>query len=115
MKFSDIQLADNSLWAQIQQAWKNGNYDATINIANNEQLAYKGSTAKTFNDLTNKIVEVEKLNDPTFLKDKIQVTQQVPKGLGEGQVYFDWTNSSPYTFGDIDELSYKFRGVNRLE
>lgn len=114
MKFSDIQLADNSLWVRIQQAWKNGDYGTAISIAENEQLAYKGLTAQTLNALTSKIVEVEELNDPLFLKDRIKVTPQVPTDLDEGQVYFDWTNSPPYSFGDIDKLNYTFGEVNRL-
>ncbi len=95
MKFSDIQLADKSLWTQIQQAWKNGDYGTAVSIAENEQLVYKGLTAQTLNALTSKIVEVEELNDPLFLRDKIEVTPQVPTDLDEGQVYFDWTNSPP--------------------
>lgn len=97
MKFSDIQLADKVLWQQIQQEWSKGNIDSAQAIMSNTQLDKKVLTAKSLNDLTDKIVEVEQLNDPTYAKDKIKVERQTPTDLTTGQVYFEWTNSPPYT------------------
>ena len=97
MKFSDIQLADKALWQQIQEEWGKGNVDSAQAIMSNTQLDKKVLTAKSLNDLTDKIVEVEQLNDPTYAKDKIKVERQVPTDLTTGQVYFEWTNSPPYT------------------
>lgn len=93
MKFSDIQLADKALWQQIQEEWGKGNVDSAQAIMSNTQLDKKVLTAKSLNDLTDKIVEVEQLNDPTYAKDKIKVERQAPTDLTTGQVYFEWTNS----------------------
>ena len=97
MKFSDIQLADKALWQQIQEEWGKGNVESAQTIMSNTQLDKKVLTAKSLNDLTDKIVEVEQLNDPTYAKDKIKVERQTPTDLATGQVYFEWTNSPPYT------------------
>ena len=93
MKFSDIQLADKALWQQIQEEWDKGNVDSAQAIMSNTQLDKKVLTAKSLNDLTDKIVEVEQLNDPTYAEDKIKVERQAPTGLTAGQVYFEWTNN----------------------
>ena len=96
MKFSDIQLTDKALWQQIQEEWSKGNVDSAQAIMSNTQLDKKVLTAKSLNDLTDKIVEVEQLNDPTYAEDKIKVERQAPTDLTAGQVYFEWTNN-PYT------------------
>ena len=93
MKFSDIQLADKTLWQQIQEEWGKGNVESAQTIMSNTQLDKKVLTAKSLNDLTDKIVEVEQLNDPTYANDKIKVEHQAPTDLATGQVYFEWTNS----------------------
>ena len=93
MKFSDIQLTDKTLWQQIQEEWDKGNVDSAQAIMSNTQLDKKVLTAKSLNDLTDKIVEVEQLNDPTYANDKIKVERQTPTDLTTGQVYFEWTNS----------------------
>ena len=93
MKFSDIQLADKALWQQIQEEWGKGNVESAQAIMSNTHLDKKVLTAKSLNDLTDKIVEVEQLNDPTYAKDKIKVERQTPTDLTAGQVYFEWTNS----------------------
>jgi hypothetical protein len=114
MKFSDIQLADKTLWQQIQEEWSKGNVDSAQAIMSNTQLDKKVLTAKSLNDLTDKIVEVEQLNDPTYAKDKIKVERQVPTDLTTGQVYFEWTNSPPYTWAEVDARNYTFADVDAL-
>lgn len=114
MKFSDIQLADKMLWQQIQEEWGKGNFASAQAIMSNTQLDKKVLTAKSLNDLTDKIVEVEQLNDPTYAKDKIKVERQVPTDLTTGQVYFDWTNSPPYTWAEVDARNYTFADVDAL-
>lgn len=114
MKFSDIQLADKVLWQQIQQEWSKGNIDSAQAIMSNTQLDKKVLTAKSLNDLTDKIVEVEQLNDPTYAKDKIKVERQTPTDLTTGQVYFEWTNSPPYTWAEVDARNYTFADVDAL-
>ena len=96
MKFSDIQLTDKALWQQIQEEWGKGNVESAQTIMSNTQLDKKVLTAKSLNDLTDKIVKVEQLNDPTYAEDKIKVERQAPTDLTAGQVYFEWTNN-PYT------------------
>lgn len=114
MKFSDIQLADKVLWQQIQQEWSKGNIDSAQAIMSNTQLDKKVLTAKSLNDLTDKIVEVEQLNDPTYAKDKIKIERQTPTDLTTGQVYFEWTNSPPYTWAEVDARNYTFADVDAL-
>lgn len=114
MKFSDIQLADKALWQQIQEEWSKGNVDSAQAIMSNTQLDKKVLTAKSLNDLTDKIVEVEQLNDPTYTKDKIKVERQTPTDLTTGQVYFEWTNSPPYTWAEVDARNYTFADVDAL-
>ena len=114
MKFSDIQLADKALWQQIQEEWSKGNVDSAQAIMSNTQLDKKVLTAKSLNDLTDKIVEVEQLNDPTYAKDKIKIERQVPTDLTTEQVYFEWTNSPPYTWAEVDARNYTFADVDAL-
>ena len=89
MKYQDIQLADVSLWNQIQTAWNQGNYNHVVNLAQNSQLIDKATLAAVLNALTNSIVDVENLNDPGFLKYLIQVSTTPPAGLEQGQIYFE--------------------------
>lgn len=114
MKFSDIQLADKTLWQQIQEEWNKGNFASAQAIMSNAQLDKKVLTAKSLNDLTNKIVEVEQLNDPTYANDRIKIERQVPTNLTTGQVYFEWTNSPPYTWVEVDARNYTFADVDAL-
>lgn len=114
MKFSDIQLADKTLWQQIQEEWSKGNIDSAQAIMSNTQLDKKVLTAKSLNDLTDKIVEVEQLNDPTYANDKIKVEPKAPTDLTTGQVYFEWTNSPPYTWAEVDAKNYTFADVDAL-
>ena len=114
MKFSDIQLADKTLWQQIQEEWSKGNFASAQAIMPNTQLDKKVLTAKSLNDLTDKIVEVEQLNDPTYANDRIKIERQVPTDLTTGQVYFEWTNSPPYTWAEVDARNYTFADVDAL-
>lgn len=114
MKFSDIQLADKTLWQQIQEEWSKGNFASAQAIMSNTQLDKKVLTAKSLNDLTDKIVEVEQLNDPTYANDRIKIERQVPTDLITGQVYFEWTNSPPYTWAEVDAKNYTFADVDAL-
>lgn len=113
MKFSDIQLADKTLWAQIQQAWKNGDYGAIASLVSDEQLEGKGLNADALNALTAKIVEVENLSDPSFSADKIQLVRQLPTTADVGEVYFEVTNW-PYTWAEVDAQGYKFSDIDNL-
>lgn len=114
MKFSDIQLADKTLWQQIQEEWGKSNFASAQAIMSNTQLDKKVLTAKSLNDLTDKIVEVEQLNDPTYANDRIKIERQVPTDLTTGQVYFEWTNSPPYTWAEVDARNYTFADVDAL-
>lgn len=114
MKFSDIQLADKTLWQQIQEEWSKGNFASAQAIMSNTQLDKKVLTAKSLNDLTDKIVEVEQLNDPTYANDRIKIERQVPTDLTTGQVYFEWTNSPPYTWAEVDARNYTFADIDAL-
>ena len=113
MKFSDIQLADKALWAQIQQAWKNGDYSAIASLVSNDQLDGKALSANALNALTEKIVEVENLSDPSYAADRIQVLRQPPQQINVGEVYFDATNW-PYTWAEVDAQEYTFGDIDNL-
>ena len=112
MKYQDIQLADVSLWNQIQTAWGQGNYNHVVNLVQNSQLIDKVMLAAVLNVLTDSIVDVENLNDPNFLKYLIQVSRLPPEGLEDGNIYFDWTD--PLLFKEVDAKRLDFNGVNEL-
>lgn len=114
MKFSDIQLTDKQLWGQFQTAFQQGDFATALALLNNTQLKNKALTAEYLNALTNYIVQVEQLNDPDYANDRIRIEQQIPTDLNNGEVYFDWTNSPPYTFSQVDSLRYKFADVDSL-
>lgn len=94
MRFSDIQWSDKELWQRFQALWKT-DVDAALTLLNTAQLAKKGQIAKGLNDLTNYVVQVEELNDPTYASDRIQVSTTPPADLQNGEVYFEWTNPVP--------------------
>ena len=114
MKFKDIQLTDKELWSQFQSLYQSGDYASALALLQNTQLKNKALTADILNALTDYIVQVEQLNDSTFKADKIRVESQVPADLTTGQIYFDWTNPSPYTFRQVDNLRYTFNDVDNL-
>ena len=114
MKYTDIQLTDKELWAQFQSLYQSGNYASALALLQNTQLKNKALTADILNALTDYIVQVEQLNDSTFKMDKIRVEPQVPTDLTNGQVYFDYLNSPPYTFNKVSTLGYTFKNVDDL-
>lgn len=114
MKYTDIQLTDKELWAQFQSLYQSGNYASALALLQNTQLKNKALTADILNALTDYIVQVEQLNDLTFKADKIRVESQVPTDLTNGQVYFDYLNSPPYTFNKVSTLGYTFKNVDDL-
>lgn len=114
MKYTDIQLTDKELWAQFQSLYQSGNYASALALLQNTQLKNKALTADILNALTDYIVQVEQLNDSTFKMDKIRVESQVPTDLTNGQVYFDYLNSPPYTFNKVSTLGYTFKNVDDL-
>ena len=114
MKYTDIQLTGKELWAQFQSLYQSGDYASALAFLQNTQLNNKALTADILNALTDYIVQVEQLNDATFKADKICVESQVPADLTTGQIYFDWTNPPPYTFGQVDNLRYTFNDVDNL-
>lgn len=110
MKFQDIQLTDKTKWQQLQSEWAANQYDTALSI----ELANKKLTAEILNNITDKIVEVEGLNDPTYDIDKIIVAALPPKDLPTGKVWFEWTNSPSYTWEEVDQLNYTFNDVDEL-
>ena len=114
MKYTDIQLTNKELWAQFQSLYQSGDYASALALLQNTQLKNKALTADILNALTDYIVQVENLNDSTFKMDKIRVEPQVPTGLTNGQVYFDYLNSPPYTFNKVSTLGYTFKNVDDL-
>ena len=114
MKYTDIQLTDKELWAQFQSLYQSGDYASALAFLQNTQLNNKALTAEILNALADYIVQVEQLNDPDYANDRIRVESQVPTDLTDGEVYFDWTNSPPYTFSQVSSLGYKFNDVDNL-
>lgn len=88
-KYQDIQITDNTLLTQLQQAWSNGDYTTAFNIIdNNSQLDTKSFIADVINTLTANLIYLQNLNDPTFKADRIQTSATPPVDLQVGQVYF---------------------------
>lgn len=88
-KYQDIQLSDNTLLIQFEQAWSNGDYATAFNIIdNNPQLDTKSFVADVINTLTANLTYLQNLNDPTFKADRIQTSATPPVDLQVGQVYF---------------------------
>lgn len=88
-KYQDIQIADNTLLTQFQQAWSNGDYITAFNIIdNNSQLDTKSFISDVINTLNANLTYLQNLNDPTFKADRIQTSANPPVDLQVGQVYF---------------------------
>lgn len=88
-KYQDIQITDNTLLTQFQQAWSNGDYATAFNIIdNNPQLDTKSFVADVINTLTANLTYLQNLNDPAFKADRIQTSATPPVDLQVGQVYF---------------------------
>lgn len=84
MKYQDIHLEDKDKWAQFQILYQAGSYAEAIALLKENQLALKSLTATNLNTLTNFIVQVEGLSDPSFKANKIpcQTTQPI-QNIGE--------------------------------
>lgn len=88
-KWQDIQIPDRNLWSQIHSLWKNGNYAQAISILQNIQLVDKWNDANKINQLTSKIVYLEKLDDPSFKKGIPITSEYPPANINLNQVWFD--------------------------
>lgn len=112
MRFSDIQLSDKELWLQVKDLWRQSKYPQVFSLFQNEQLNKKNLNAKSLNDLTDYIVQLENTKDDSFKVDKIKVSRKYPTGLENGKVFFKWTD--PYTFNEVDNFNYTFNGIDTL-
>lgn len=84
MKYQDIHLEDKNKWAQFQSLYQAGSYAEAIALLKENQLASKSLTATNLNALTNFIVQVEGLSDPSFKTNKIPCqTTQPTQNIGE--------------------------------
>lgn len=91
MKYQDIHLEDKDKWAQFQSLYQSGNYAGAIALLEEAQLASKALTATNLNALTNFIVQVEGLSDPTFKANKIPCQAAQPT-QSSGEVWFQITD-----------------------
>lgn len=112
MRFSDIQLSDKELWLQVKDLWRQSKYSQVFSLFQNEQLNKKNLNAKSLNDLTDYIVQLENTKDDSFKADKIKVSRKYPADLENGKVFFKWTD--PYTFNEVDNFNYTFNGIDTL-
>lgn len=112
MRFSDIQISDKELWLQAKDLWRRSKYSQVFSLFQNEQLNKKNLNAKSLNDLTDYIVQLENTKDDSFKADKIKVSRKYPTDLENGEVFFKWTD--PYTFNEVDNFSYTFNGIDTL-
>lgn len=84
MKYQDIHLEDKDKWTQFQTLYQVGSYTEAIALLKEAQLALKSLTATNLNTLTNFIVQVEGLSDPSFKTNKIPCqTTQPTQNIGE--------------------------------
>ena len=90
MRFSDIQISDKELWLQARDLWRQSKYSQVFSLFQNEQLNKKILNAKSLNDLTDYIVQLENTKDDSFKTDKIKVSSDfiIPKETSE-RLLFD--------------------------
>ena len=112
MRFSDIQISDKELWLQAKDLWRQSKYSQVFSLFQNEQLNKKILNAKSLNDLTDYIVQLENTKDDSFKTDKIKVSRTYPADLENGKVFFKWTD--PYTFSEVDNFNYTFNDIDTL-
>ena len=112
MRFSDIQISDKELWLQAKDLWRQSKYSQVFSLFQNEQLNKKILNAKSLNDLTDYIVQLENTKYDSFKADKIKVSRKYPTDLENGKVFFKWTD--PYTFNEVDNFNYTFNGIDTL-
>lgn len=112
MRFSDIQISDKELWLQTKDLWRQSKYSQIFSLFQNEQLNKKVLNAKSLNDLTDYIVQLENTKDDSFKADKIKVSKKYPTDLENSKVFFKWAGL--YTFYEVDNLNYIFNYINTL-
>nr|DAE92057.1 MAG TPA: hypothetical protein [Siphoviridae sp. ctKy93] len=112
MRFSDIQISDKELWLQAKDLWRQSKYSQVFSLFQNEQLNKKILNAKSLNDLTDYIVQLENTKDDSFKADKIKVSKTYPTVLENDKVFFKW--AGPYTFSEVDNLNYIFNYIDTL-
>lgn len=115
MRFSDIQLSDKELLFQTKDWWSQRKYARILSLYQNEQLDKKVLNAKSLNDLTDYVVQLEKAGkDETFKAYKIKVSRKYPTDLEVGKVFFKWTDPGPYIFNEVNDFKYTFNDVDVL-
>ena len=87
MSYQDIQINDEDLRNEYIQYWITEQYNKAFLLLQNSQFTNKVNNATVWNTLTNKLVEVENLSDPTF-KDNIIKVASTPPTLTSGEIYF---------------------------
>lgn len=87
MKYQDIQIDDVDLWKKFRQDMDAGEYAKAFFILQNLPTNC-AMTAGVLNSLTDSIVTIENLNDPSFKSDRIQLVDILPTSASEGTVYF---------------------------
>lgn len=112
MRFSDIQISDKELWLQAKDLWRQSKYSQIFSLFQNEQLNKKVLSAKSLNDLTDYIVQLENTKDDSFKADKIKVSKTYPTVLENDKVFFKW--AGPCTFSEVDNLNYIFNHIDTL-
>lgn len=112
MRFSDIQISDKELWLQTRDLWRQSKYSQIFSLFQNEQLNKKVLNAKSLNDLTDYIVQLENTKDDSFKADKIKVSKKYLTVLENDKVFFKW--ASLYTFSEVDNLNYIFNYIDTL-
>ena len=112
MRFSDIQISDKELWLQTKDLWRQSKYSQIFSLFQNEQLNKKVLNAKSLNDLTDYIVQLENTKDDSFKADKIKVSKKYPTDLENSKVFFKW--ACPCTFSEVDNLNYIFNHIDTL-
>ena len=114
MRYSDIQLSDKELWLQARDLWRRSKYSQVFSLFQNEQLNKKILNAKSLNDLTDYVVQLENTKDDSFKADKIKVLRKYPTDLANGKVFFKWTDPGPYIFNEVNDFKYTFNDVDVL-
>lgn len=91
MKYSDIQLTNETAWTSYKTAWGDSDFASVLST----NLEKKKLHAGLLNDLTAEIRGTQQnLKDgSTDLKaDKIKLLTSSNPILSNGEVYFQWTN-----------------------
>lgn len=88
LKWQDIQIQDKEEWENLQSLWANGRYTEAIAVLEEASIKYKWLDANTFNELTNFIVQVENLNDPSFKSNLPLTAPNPPQNPSNGNIWF---------------------------